>query len=159
MKPKVERRRSWWRKAYDHAAEKTIAIFFSDLRPVRAGTVWLYFFAAIGFQMSPQSSDVGLEFLLRVFDHDTWTLLFLYPCLARLNGLYIWSGNLFLRTFTASLGIWLWSLLLVSEVLVQPSFLSSLLIVAIATEVWIIAQYLTHRLDELKKHMEPPRVI
>ena len=156
----INRRRSWLQRTKHQLGEQTLRVFFAELRPLRAMTVWLYLLGVIGFQFPPMSADVGLEFLGRIFDYDTWTLLFLYPCISRVWALYVWEGNLFFRMFTASLGIWLWSILMIAEYMAGFSFLSPFIVVFISTEVWILAQYLTYRLDDLKQaHAEPPRVL
>jgi hypothetical protein len=128
-----------------------LRIFFSNLRPVKAITVWVYLMSALGIAKAGAIDEPGLTFLFRVFPPDTWAFLFLVMGCCRIIGLYVWGGNLFFRLLVAGIGIWIWSMMLVSEIILEDAHMSLNIIPLLCIEVWIVSQYLTERLDELRK--------
>lgn len=130
-----------------------IDLFFADLRPLKTITVWAYLIAALAFFFQEyHSRDPDLDFLFRQMEAWQWTVAFLTVSVARLINLFTKVDSHIMRLLTPALGMWLWTMLLVSSAILTPAaVMSPLYLVCIAIEMWILSQYLTHRIDKLKE--------
>ena len=127
---------------------KLYDIYMDSIRPLKFLSIILALLAVstiISFQWFEAPSK-DLNFLKQIFPCWTWVLLFISYGISRICDIFASYKQWHVEFFTASLGIWLWTLVFVSAMVMLPMDSTSLYYsIPIIIELWVLSRLVDRR--------------
>ena len=124
-------------------------ILLENLRPVRLISMMLSIAGMIGIALHPSMpvKHDDLVLLMQIFPEYIWVLLFLIHTIGRYaDTVKLTDCPKIVAYSVTCLGIWLWSMIFASGMVVEPvESLTLLYVVAIIIELWILVREINER--------------
>lgn len=150
------------------ARNRVVSTYFSSLDPLKASTLVVYFFAAVGMGMlqgpeNPDDLGVYMKLMMQGGPIWFWSLCFWAILIARMVGLLTNYYNKFTAFATPVLAMWVWSILFLSNAVAafspgaEPSGLFMLYLGPIWIEFFIVSRVICddHYSDFFAKYYPP----
>ena len=150
------------------ARNRMVATYFSSLDPLKASTLVVYFFAAIGMAMmhgpnNPEDLGVYMKLMMQGGPVWFWSTCFWLILISRITGLITNYYNRITAFATPVLAMWVWATLFLSNAIAafapgaEPSGLFMLYLGPIWIEFFIVSRVICddHYAEFFRKYYPP----
>lgn len=110
-----------------------------SVAPTKLFSVLLYLLAAFGVVLQASDGHAGaLGYLFSLMPFYSWVYLLVFMAASRSMDLFWWPGNRVLNMVVPALGVWIWTMVFVSSIVMTPiESMGGLHVVPILMELWI----------------------